>query len=349
MKRRFLILTVVGCWLAAGLTQAQETSDDTKSEPAARELTAEEQQKINDILAERAGLNDDAFDQFVSLDLIQEAYELVDVELAIDCALQLGHGERVLLRQHRSGITPSDLLRFATNAAATKKDAAMFDRLQEAARSLELNELDAVIRVAKKTAGQPRDASKNLGKYEVFREAIEHAGLTGNLAQLDAMLEGLPEDLSVQQRTAITDMIAEWRSKAADGETDSPLSKLTAPSRFWAHTFTSSGLPAPFGNTHMWPWQRIDFLANFAVGSPSPYYLRVDCTRGSVNIESAFPNLPWIKSTSSLAGSSILTKRRLTATSPGFASIRLRAKFVCGPSYQRTTTYRYINLIAPVD
>ena len=89
-------------------------------------------------------LEDRSFERFVAVQDMQEAYDSLDVGMLIDCALQLNEGQSVLLRSHRSGLTPDTLLELALKICVSKGQLEHLDRLANAAKSAG----DHVVRVA---------------------------------------------------------------------------------------------------------------------------------------------------------------------------------------------------------
>ena len=80
-------------------------------------------------------LQDRAFDQYVDMVRLQEAWDRLSAAALADAGLQLAEGERVLFRSHKA--LPADaVLKAAANIAVEKRDKQTLERLAKAARVL---------------------------------------------------------------------------------------------------------------------------------------------------------------------------------------------------------------------
>ncbi len=96
-------------------------------------------------------LRDPAFDYYVDLTLLGNAWADLDAALLTDLTLQIVEGERVLLRPHRV-VRSSDLLEVAIRLAAAKNDEATLARLEKAVQRSENLDLAAQLAEARKLA-----------------------------------------------------------------------------------------------------------------------------------------------------------------------------------------------------
>ena len=195
-------------------------------------LTAEQEQSLEEAEIAAAELEDPSYERFVAIDDLRRAYDTIDVELLIDCALSLHHGQRILLRPHRSGVTPDALLDFAGNAASQRPQAAEMNRLIEAAGAIGNEALVARFNAAKDLGAQARSVTPDLGEHSWIIHTIQDAKLLGDTDTLVRLLSELPDDLRDKQ--GVVDLIEQTKSsveKSGTAGSKDPLAKLSSPNR----------------------------------------------------------------------------------------------------------------------
>jgi hypothetical protein len=155
-----------------------------------------------------APISDPAFAQYVDVMLIGRAWETLDADLLTDCALQLAEGERILMRNHKAGISSKELLALAVKVAADKRDAKALDRLASIADHTKNTTVTEQVASAKKLAGQSRkiDPAASVSATEisptqlaVYQNAItgvKASGIVGDASYLKTLEEGLNDSES---------------------------------------------------------------------------------------------------------------------------------------------------------
>ena len=101
---------------------------------------------------------DPAFERFVDLKLLGDAYSYNDPVLMVDVGLQLLEGERVLLRSHH-GLKGTDVLDVALRMATGQNDTATLDRLTKVAEKTGDKSLADKLTVSRQLASQTRAAA----------------------------------------------------------------------------------------------------------------------------------------------------------------------------------------------
>src|SRR5262245_61010621 len=114
-----LLLGVATLALLAGTSPAQPDQGKKKDEPAPLPAVV---------------VDDPAFERYVDMEALAEAWEDRDAEALTDIGLQLAEGERVLLRSHK-GITAEQVLTVAARLAADQRDKKTLQRLSRAAEA----------------------------------------------------------------------------------------------------------------------------------------------------------------------------------------------------------------------
>jgi len=190
---------------------------------------------------------DSAFERFVDIRLIGPAIMERDAGLLADVALQLAESERVLRRQHKSGVTAKSLLAKAALLAADKQDKATLERLTRVASTLGNKELSAQLAALEKAGGVSRAADPALTvsldavtietvvRLKGILDAIKQAELIGDGEWLDAVERKLKDapDITDAQTTALAKLIENARDgmpAEGTGEID-PVAKLAGASR----------------------------------------------------------------------------------------------------------------------
>jgi hypothetical protein len=120
-----------------------------------------------------AELHDAAFDKYVDLRLLGDAWTRLDAARLVDVAMQLAEGERILLRPHR-GVSAADTLKLAAKTAIDLGDSQTLERLQRIAQVRNDQALGALLASGAKLASASRD-----GDEKNDEEMIIHAEGTG--------------------------------------------------------------------------------------------------------------------------------------------------------------------------
>ncbi len=190
--------------------------------------------------------SDVSFNRYVDLDQVAIALDTQGASLLTDVALQLAEGERILLRQHKSGVTAKRLLEMAAKIAAGK-DQETLARLAKAADKLQDKELVSQIALLEKMDGASRatDPALTIALETANREvaghikrridAIKSADLIGDRETLREIESQLNADTVINetQKAALARMVKTARdalptekASAAD-----PLARLAGVSR----------------------------------------------------------------------------------------------------------------------
>lgn len=190
---------------------------------------------------------DSAFEPFIDIHLVGPAITDLDAVLLTDLALQLSEGERVLLRQHKSGVTAQSLLAKAALLAANKQDKATLERLMKMAGTLGNKELSAQLAALEKVGGVSRAADaaftvsldavtiETVVRLKGILDAIKQAELIGDREWLDAVEQELKDapDITDAQTTALAKLIENARDGMPQEGTvePDPIAKLAGASR----------------------------------------------------------------------------------------------------------------------
>jgi hypothetical protein len=196
-----------------------------------------------------AELADPAFDRYVDTSRIGKAADEVDAQALVDAALQLAEGERILFREHRSGLSASGLLKRALAWSATVGDKATIERIAVAAKRLGDEDLQTQAAAALKVAGAARDDDgsrslqvdveatdpETLADINRWQSAIRRAAALGDSSELDLVRDAVDEIEGRVPPKLRDDVIArlDEASKAAarQGAKDDVLIRLAGASR----------------------------------------------------------------------------------------------------------------------
>lgn len=177
-------------------------------------------------------LRDTAFDRYVDLLLLGEAWERLDPALMTDIALQLAEGERVLFRSHKA-FKSQDMFRVAAKMAVDRRDQATLDRLQKHFEQSGDKSMSESLAASHKLAGATRAVEPGLlisveetnpETYALYRGLVgeaKAASYVGNRETLDALdsqihvLAGLTD----QQKKYLQSIIGQTRGAAEEVET----------------------------------------------------------------------------------------------------------------------------------
>ena len=200
---------------------------------------------------------DPAFDRFVDLEMLADAWVFLDARVLADCGFQLAEGERILMRPHRK-LTAQAVLEMAMIIAADQHDTETLNRIAAYATSKNEVELAAKVASAKKLAGIERSAGPTLmvdaftsplSKILICKEIVtmtDKARLVGDKEFLESLIAAVPEsdelkevfseseiqNLKVYVETALQN-VAQLETKEA--VTTEALDKLAGESRHDGH------------------------------------------------------------------------------------------------------------------
>ncbi|QDU28305.1 hypothetical protein ETAA8_34050 [Anatilimnocola aggregata] len=196
-------------------------------------------------------LVDPAFDRYVDILLIGQAWDTLDPVLLTDCAMQLAEGERILMRSHKA-VSSKQLLELAAKVAADKRDTATLDRLANVCGATKNTATLEQVAAARKLAGSSRkvDPAMSVSATEttpdqlaLYQEAIngaKAAGILGDATYFDNLEEGLADKesvlvtLSETQRSHLKKIMGDARGsmpKESNAQLTDTLAKLKDASR----------------------------------------------------------------------------------------------------------------------
>jgi hypothetical protein len=239
--RKSVFMMLVALFAANGFCVAQDVSEGVAA-------PASEQAEIGDFVdsaADALAAEDPQFAAFVEWSILEAALVGRDAGRVTDVALALAEAERILVRQHASGMTSDELLKKAANLAAMNKDSATMERLKSAAGKLGKPELTAAIDAASKLSAPARavpaglDLEKLTATETALKDkvdaAISDAMLTNDPSFLASLQTEVTEakDISEGLKGYLTQAIkATLASIVADSSaTNDALQQLLAPSR----------------------------------------------------------------------------------------------------------------------
>lgn len=144
--------------------------------------------------AEMYARMDPAFSKYVDLSLLAQAMAGPDASLLADVALAIAEGERVLVRNHRSGLNSEDLMARAVKLAARTGDKATLDRVSRASTLGNKPQWAKLVAETKEFAGVSRDGPMvAIGKIDSYSVDLKNdieklcdvAAVAGNRAELE--------------------------------------------------------------------------------------------------------------------------------------------------------------------
>jgi hypothetical protein len=146
--------------------------------------------------------SDPAFEKFVDMDALANAWVELNAALLADAGLQLAEGERVLFRSHPA-VTADQVLSIAAKIAGEKKDVKTLARLARAADAFKKADLAALVaaaqRIATKGGANPALAfAGDRTSPEVFLAVRDYvnsiiaAKVSGDGETLDIMIQLTP-------------------------------------------------------------------------------------------------------------------------------------------------------------
>jgi len=245
-----LVAALAGALLAGALLAAWPAGADEKTPAAVKPAKT---QAVPEGAAEEEAAPpaaDPAFDRYVRLSAVADAVDAADAAALTDTALRLADGERVLLREHKSGLTAAGLAVKAAELAAANGDKESLERLRKAADRLGGDKLGGRLAALEKLASQARATDPALavsvegttpeafGEFKSCIVDLERARLLGDREALDQLGQEaarLPS-LSGPQSEYLKGQIAVCRKDLPEtrDETGLLLGRLGAASRGWS-------------------------------------------------------------------------------------------------------------------
>jgi hypothetical protein len=160
---------------------------------------------------------DPAFDRYVDMDLLADAWEQKDASLLTDLALTMAEGERILQRPRR-GIAASDVFGGAIKSAAELRDAPALARLTSVLGNLKRDDLLAQATTARRLASASRAMDPGLtvqadtatpAAFFAMKSTLEDiasAKIAGDRAELREISKDIADmpDLSEAQRRSLS-------------------------------------------------------------------------------------------------------------------------------------------------
>ena len=267
MKKHLLIVLALVAVVGVGLyaiaadppnpsqPDVKAASDDAKgggidsssnSSTGTGELSATGDTEFNDPSrspAEMYSRMDPAFSKHVDLSLLAEAMAKPDAALLVDVALGLAEGERVLVRNHRSGLNSEDLMARAVKLAARLNDKTTLDRISKAATVANKPQWAKLVTETKEFAGVSRDGpTVAIGKIDlpavdlthVVQRACDRAVITnqkGDLEDLKKTVASARADQKVKEYlTGLIESTLKSIAQAPD-DTDDILAEFASATR----------------------------------------------------------------------------------------------------------------------
>jgi hypothetical protein len=165
---------------------------------------------------------DPAFDRYVDMDLLADAWQDKDAGLLTDLALAMAEGERILQRPRR-GISADDVFAGAIKSAAELRDGAGLDRLTKVLGNLKRTDLLAQASTARRLASASRAVDPGLAvqadaispaaffDMKSMLEDIASAKIAGDRKELRELSKDIAEmsELTDAQRKSLTRVAAE--------------------------------------------------------------------------------------------------------------------------------------------
>lgn len=151
-----------------------------------------------------ADLHDRAFDRYVDLRLIGDAWASLNADRLVDVALQLAEGERVLLRSHKA-ISSADAFRLAAKMALGQGDVGTLARLDKVAKARGDSALTAQLAAGAKLGQASRDAESGVqisvaatsqaefALLQACHRDLKRAHLSGDVNTLKILSRTIPD------------------------------------------------------------------------------------------------------------------------------------------------------------
>lgn len=186
---------------------------------------------------------DTSFSKFVDLTSLALSLEKPDASVLTDVALGLAEGERILVRNHRSGISSDELIGKAVRLASRNDDKATLDRIIKASALKNKPQWAKLVSENKEFSGVSRDGLtvamgkidiKTVALVESVRHACSVAELTGQREELDALIKEMAASgVDVKVKSYLAEMAASCIKSLPEkkSETSKLLGEFTSASR----------------------------------------------------------------------------------------------------------------------
>lgn len=170
-------------------------------------------------------LKDSAFDRYVDMVAVGVALWKADVVTLTDLILQLAEGERVLMRNHKSGITAQALWKVVLRLVAEKKNAEVLARVARVAEVQANEELAAQVAVVQKLVKEVQVVPSELTvaiheisveELQVVQNVLAHIQLakaTMNPKVLEVCNVDVNYITSPQKRTVVKSLLEKVRNE----------------------------------------------------------------------------------------------------------------------------------------
>jgi hypothetical protein len=251
MKRRYFYgltaLTLLGLLALPFWVSAQQAQPAPQSAPAQAAAPSEDQTAMVNPLPEQ--LDDPAFHQYVDIALLGQAWSKKDADLMTDIALQLAHGEKILMRPHKAG-SAQDMLNLAASIAGRSANKQALERISKAAKQLGYDKVADAASSAERLASASRKdepalqvsidqaQSADVANFGLAVDRIRSAELLRDKAMLDEAASGVDQvkGLNNQQRDYLKKLLGSARSAVGDKDASensvaTTISKLEGESR----------------------------------------------------------------------------------------------------------------------
>lgn len=119
---------------------------------------------------------DSAFDRFVCIEELAIAWRGLDIQVLLDCTLDLASAERELFRHHHLGIASADVMSLTVETARCLRTPKSLQRLERIAESLELDDILASLQEAAAQGDDGREHEPALDYDNLLAELTETAG-----------------------------------------------------------------------------------------------------------------------------------------------------------------------------
>ncbi|MDR0327910.1 MAG: hypothetical protein LBI05_06405 [Planctomycetaceae bacterium] len=156
-------------------------------------------------------LSDPVFEQFVSIELLGDAWSSQDASLLTDVAILFQKAEKELFRSHRA-FTAQQLMDKALVLAADSKDTATLERLEKIAKANGNNAFATKVASTTKLSAESRNIvpsidllttkmkPESLFYYTSFADLIKRCRLIGDAQTLEKLEKSLPSVQEVKEK-----------------------------------------------------------------------------------------------------------------------------------------------------
>lgn len=212
------------------------------------------------LIAKKLSDQDPAFNQYLDFNLLESLNENPKAGTMVDIALMLAEGERILLRQHKYGITAEDLLVSASSLANKQSDTQTLIRLNKAAEKLKSEKLKNALNQIEEFGSSSRASSPSVSIEDVdletlelldsIRRASESASISGSDTQLKELKERVNSSIKNNQvkkyllekiESSLKDILGREKSST----TDEVLAEFASESRGWVQNISGGRITTP--------------------------------------------------------------------------------------------------------